>query len=321
MENSQQLNQENSPAKDQIIEARVKNYAGPEGLTTKQLEAGLWYVEHKQLLRNILNGLLILVGAVSLAYSIYGFADYLVRGLDENRLLVKKLVEAGSLGHDYVLQVGAKPLAVPPVGILKSADKKYDFYVQLRNFNPKWWAKFDYYFMADGQALPNASGFILPMEAKYLMALARDFTVEPAAASLVIENIQWQRIDRHKFPDWNAYYRSHLDIESAEINFTPPNASQLSEKLNLNRLDFKVINHTAFNYWEAGFSILLYNGDNLANINYYTLNDFMSGEERPISLSWPGNIGRVDKFEIIPEIDIMRDDIYIKYEGGIGQEK
>ena len=59
------------------LEAATRNYTGPEGITTKQLEAGLWYVEHKQLLRRILYGFLILTAAVSWTYTIYGFAYYL----------------------------------------------------------------------------------------------------------------------------------------------------------------------------------------------------------------------------------------------------
>lgn len=321
MANGQPINQGKSPAKEKDIEAKVKHYTGPEGITTKQLEVGLWYVEHKRLLKKIISGFLIVVGAVSWPYSIYSFADYLIRGMEEDRLLVRQLVNTASLGHDYVLKISARQLAVAPVGILKSSDKKYDFYVQLRNNNQKWWARFVYYFVADGRALPKANGFILPAETKYLMALAKDFSAKPTDARLVLENIQWQRIDQHQFPDWQAYFRSHLDIESTEIDFIPSNASQLSEKLNLNQLSFNVINRTAFNYWDVGFAILLYNGDSIVNINYYTLNDFMSEQKRLISLSWPGNLGRIDKIEIIPEIDIMKDDIYIKYEGGVGQEK
>jgi hypothetical protein len=47
----------------------------------------------------------------------------------------------------------------------------------------------------------------------------------------------------------------------------------------------------------------------------------MSGQERQIAISWPGNVSRVSRTEIIPEINIMKDDIYIKYEGGVGEEK
>lgn len=320
-------NQQNYPPaggeknRDKKFEAAVKNYTGPEGITTKQLEAGLWYVEHKQLLRRILYGFLILVSAVSWTYTIYGFAYYIARGMTEDQILAQQLVKTSSIGHDYVLQVSAKELAVSPVGILRSTDKKYDFYAQIRNDNQAWWAEFDYYFMTEGRPTAKTHSYILPLEPKYLFALAQDFDSPPAAAALIMENIKWQRISSHKIPDWHDYYEKRLAIKSADVKFTPASASPLSEKLNLNQLSFNAINQTAFNYWETGFTILLFRGGELANINHYILNDFMSGQKRFVELSWPGEIGWVDKVEIISEINIMKDDIYIKYEGGIGQEK
>lgn len=319
MDNNQNSNQEKNQTKK--AEARLKNYVGPEGITTKQLEAGLWYVEHKQLLRKILCGFLILVAAISWTYTIYGFAYYLVRGLNEDERLIKQLVEVNNIGHDYVSLVGAKSLAVAPVGILKSTDKKYDLYVQIENDNQKWWAEFDYYFLAAGSQTEKTAGFILPLETKYLLALAQDFINPPAGAVLIMENLRWRRINQHQIPDWPDYYEKHLAIESADIKFTPAGSSPLSEKLNLNQLSFNAINQTAFNFWEAGFTILLYQGGGLANINHYILNDFMSGEKRFIEISWPGDLGRAERVEIVPEINIMRDDIYIPYEGGVGQEK
>lgn len=319
MDNNPNFNQKKNKAKE--IEAKMKNYVGPEGITTKQLEIGLWYVEHKRQLSLVLIGFLILVSAISWVYTIYGFAYYIARGMSEDEILAKQLVQTSSAGHDYVLQVSAKELAIGPVEVLRSADKKYDLYVQLKNDNQKWWAEFDYYFVAAGRQTQKTSGYILPLEAKYLLALAQDFANLPSPTQLIIENIRWRRIDQHQIPDWNSYYKSHLDIESADIKFTPASVSLLSEKLNLNQLSFNVINHTAYNYWEVGFTILFYGGGGLINLDHYSLDDFMSGQKRFVEISWSGNVGRVDKVEIIPEINIMKDNIYIKYEGGVGQEK
>lgn len=320
-------NQQNNPpldgekTNDKKFEAAVKNYTGPEGITTKQLEVGLWYVEHKRLLRNILYGFLIVVGAVSWIYTIYGFAYYIARGMTEDQILAEQLVATNNIGHEYILQIGAKELVVSSVGVLRSTDKKYDLYSQARNDNQAWWIEFDYYFITEGRQTEPKHNYIFPLESKYLFALAQDFDSPPAAATLVMGNVKWRRISPHEIPDWDDYYKKRLDITSADIKFTPAGSSQLSEKLNLNQLSFSVANNTAFNYWETGFTIFLYQNGGLVNINHYLINDFMSGQTRFVELSWPGDIGQVDKVEIIPEINIMKDDIYIKYEGGVGQEK
>ena len=240
------------------IEAKVENYTSPEGITTKQLEIGLWYVEHKRQLKMVLIVFLILIGAVSWSYSIYNFAYYIFRGMNEDKILADQLVQTSAIGHDYILQVSAKPLAANPVEIINSADQKYDLFTQIKNDNQKWWAEFDYYFVASGVETKKANGYILPGEAKYLMALAQNFAGLPTDAQLTIENLSWHRINQHQIPDWNAYYNSHLDIQTADINYTPAGDSLLSEKINLNQLSFNAINNTAYNYWEVGFTILLY---------------------------------------------------------------
>lgn len=306
--------------KEKELEKKVKNYVSAEGVSTRQLEIGLWYVEHKKQLKTVLIGFLILISAVSWSYTIYGFAYYLARGMSEDEILTRQLIEANGASHEYISQISARNLIISPVEIIKS-EKKYDLYVKLENDNLKWWAEFAYYFTAAGRPTEKIQGYILPNESRYLFALAQDFPYQPEDSRLIIENISWHRINQHKIVDWPAYRDSHLNIASADVKFIPANASPLSEKLALNQLSFKVSNRTAYNYWSVGFTILLYAGDRLIGINHYVLNDFMSGEERKVEISWPGNFGRPERVEITPEINIMKDDIYIKYEGGVGEEK
>ncbi|MFH1583416.1 MAG: hypothetical protein ABIB72_03850 [Candidatus Falkowbacteria bacterium] len=319
MDNNQNFNEDKTENKE--IEKKVENYVSTEGITTKQLEIGLWYVEHKKQLKMVLIGFLILISAISWVYTIYGFAYYIARGMSEDEILIKQMIQINGADHDYVMQIAAKDLALGSVEIIRSSDKKYDLYTKLKNDNPKWWAEFEYYFTAAGKQTKKVRDYILPEEIKYLAALAEDFSYYPEDGRLVIENINWHRINQHQIADWDAYRASHLNIETADIKFIPANASSLSEKLGLNQLSFNAINHTAYNYWSVGFAILLYSSDQITAINYYILNDFMSEQKRLVEISWPGDLGRADRIEIIPEINIMKDDIYIKYDGGIGQEK
>ncbi|MFA5360072.1 MAG: hypothetical protein WC349_03915 [Patescibacteria group bacterium] len=315
MDNNKKFDQERETEKN------LKNYVSTEGITTKQLEIGLWYVEHKKHFRMILIGFLIFVGAVSWAYTIYGFAYYIARGMNEDEILTKQLVQINSVGHDYVKQISAKDLVIGSIGIIRSSDKKYDLYIKLQNDNQKWWAEFDYYFTAAGRQTEKTKGYILPNEIKHLTALAQDFSYSPDDARLVMENISWRRVNQHEIADFETYRAGHLNIEIADIKFTSASASPLSEKLGLNQLSFNAINNTAYSYWNVGFVILLYSRDQIIAINHYVLTDFMSEQKRLVEISWPGDFGRADRAEIIPEINIMKDDIYIKYDGGIGQEK
>lgn len=303
------------------IEKKVKSYVSTEGIATKQLEVGLWYIEHKKQFKMILIGFLIIMSVIFWVYGIYGLAYYIARGMNEDEILIKELVQVNGISHNYVKQISAKDLVMGPVEIIRLSDKKYDLYNKLKNDNLKWWAEFDYYFIAAGRQTQKTRGYILPKETRHLTALAQDLPYQPEDSRLIIENISWRRINQHQIADWQTYKNSRLNITGADIKFIPANANPLSEKLSLNQLSFTAVNQTAYNYWEAGFVILLYAGDRLIGINHYILNDFMSEQKRLVEISWPGNLSRADRIEIIPEINIMKDDIYIKYDGGIGQEK
>ncbi|MEA3463701.1 MAG: hypothetical protein U9R14_01315, partial [Patescibacteria group bacterium] len=299
----------------------IKKYKDVEGLSTKKLNFGLWYVKHRRQLCLLLIVFLIIIASVSWAYTIYGFAYYIVRGMNEDERLIREMAQTNIIGHNYIKQIAAKDLKYYPIKILNSTKGKYDFIVKIQNPNQKWRAEFDYYFLASGKNINRARGFIFCGETKYIIALAQEFSSKPTAAKLVIENISWSRINQHKVADWREFADNHLDIIIRDVEFKPGKQSGLSEKISLNQLNFTAVNKTVYNYWDVSFIILLYQGQNIININKYSANDFMSGQERQIQAVWPGEIVRVGGIEIIPEINIMDEDNYIRYEGGVGEEK
>ncbi|MEK7203359.1 MAG: hypothetical protein AAB653_03520 [Patescibacteria group bacterium] len=315
MKNGFPINKEKA-AKDNI-DQQIKKFQDLEGLSVNKLNFGLWYVEHIKKLRLIMIIFLIVISITSWAFTIYGFAYYIARGMNEDEIMVRQLVEINTIGHDYLARLFVNNLIMYPAQILPSTNKKYDLLAQIKNNNPKSWGKFNYYFLVNNQKTKQQSDFILPGESKYLFALAQDFSYQPAGVQLVIENLNWQKINQHQIADWQDYYNSHYNIINTDIKFIPASRSELSQKLGLNQLSYNSYNKTPYNYWQVDYSILLFSNNTIINVNRYTLMYFMSGQTRLIQLSWPGNIGRVDEVKIIPDINIMDKNIYIKYEGKV----
>jgi len=303
------------------LEKRVEQYTDVEGLSTKKLTLGLWFVEHRQHLRWVLIGFLIIIATISWVYTIGGFTYYLARGMTEDEVLVRQLVQQGNIEHSYLARIAAQDLSYSPVQVFGANNNRYDFLVKVRNVNQKWWAEFNYYFLIGEKQTEKFQGFIFPQENKYFIALNQSLLTAPTYVEFITKDFEWHRIDQHRISNWQDFYTSHLNIENKEIKYIPASASELSEKIGLNQLSFTTINKTAYNYWEVNYIILIYSGGGITGINRYIINDFMSGQNRQVELSWPGNLGRVDKVELIPEINIMDNDVYIKYEGGIGEEK
>ena len=306
--------------KEKIIDLD-KEFRDTEGITEKKLNAGLWYVEHRRKLRVFFISFLILLAVTSWAYTIYGYAYYLTRGMDEDEALARQIVQSDVANHDYMVSIAPREFKYQPVGVLKSDGKQYDLFTKIDNSNDKYWAEFDYYFLAGGREVGRAHAFILPAESKYLMALAEEFAAKPTNAQLKIENISWRRLNAHIIPDWADFKRKRLDIAVGDVQFIPGRSSGLSEKLNFNDLKFSVVNNSAYNFWEVDFSILLYSGANVVSANSYSLTELMSGEKREVALAWPASLPQVSKVAVVPEINIMDESAYIKYEGGTGREK
>lgn len=295
------------------IETKLENYVSPEGISTKQLEKGLWFYEHQQQFKLAGIIILILISAATWSYTIYGLAYYLAKGMSEDDILTKQMLQVSSVGHDYIMQKSAKQLSLGPVQYLPS-DGKYDLFTRINNDNPQWWVEFDYYFSGAGKNTDKTHGYILPQNNKYFMALAQEFSAAPIGAVFNIENISWHRINVHQIPDWNNFYQSRLNIATTDVKFTAANGSQA-----LNRLSFNAINNTAFNYWETGFTIVISGYNGVAYINHSTINSFLSGQIKPIEINWAGAIGSAQQVEIFTEINIMDSNAYMPYQGGIGQ--
>jgi len=80
-------------------------------------------------------------------------------------------------------------------------------------------------------------------------------------------------------------------------------------------LEFKITNQTAYAYYEAPLQILLYSGSELVGVQTYSVNNFLAGEKRNVNLSWPGGLQTVSRTEVKPNINILDDDVYLKYQG------
>ena len=303
------------------LEKKVEDYSDIEGLSTKKLNFGLWIIEHKALFKKLLFILLIAISAITWAYTIYGFAYYLAKGMEADQVLVQELISNKNISHDYLVNKSARNFSYSEVIVLKTETDKYDLVVKITNPNLNHWGNFEYCFYNLDQVVDCATSFIMPGEEKYILALAKELFDKSADISFLVNDLKWSRINLHNFPDWNKFSNEHLDINFSDINFNPASSSGLSEKLNLSSLEFKAKNNSPYNYWECIFNIIFYRGSTIVGINKYNLNEFMSGEEKLIEMSWPSHISSISDVKILPEINILADNIYIKYDGGVGEIK
>lgn len=287
----------------------LSEYKSDIGLTEKRLDFGLWFVKNRNRLFMGLIVALSLIGLITWFNTIYSFGDYYFRGAEADDAIVKEAVETRVKKSDRVDPTEVK---VGAVKAIKSGDK-VDFAVKIDNVNSEHWSHFSYVFVAGGFESELQEGFILPGESKYLILLSQK-TNSTRSAGVRFSDVSWTRVSKHEYPDWQQFVDDRMKINVIDSEFLPAKSSGLSEKINLALLSFEVSNDSPFNYWGVNLNMLLYSRGQLVAVDKYALNEFRSGDIRDIKISMPGSIASVSRIEIIPEINLTKDDIYMKFE-------
>jgi len=279
-------------------------------LSEKQLKLATWYVGHKVLLKRILIGFLIVFSVVFLGYGLYGIINYY---FIEGPKFIETTKELSSPIDYSAARARLQPqgLGAGAVSVLSSGKEKYDLVIKISNPNSNWLVNFDYNFVIDGQPLPAQKGFILPGEEKFLLALSVESKVKPRQASLEISSFNWQRVDAREISDYVAWRDERLNFAMEEVKFLP---AVIRDKIAVSRVSFKAKNLTVYSFWNVGFYIFLYRGSSLAGVNYVTLGEFVSGQTRPVEVSWFEPLPSVTQVKVIPEVNIFDKNVYMPVE-------
>lgn len=276
-------------------------------LTEKQLKFATWYVEHKMLLKKILIGFLIALSVVFWGYGLYGLINYYFIEAPRFSRTLREL----SRSVDYSViraRLEPKSLELGTVSIISAGKDEYDLVVKIFNSNPVWRVEFSYNFIVDGKDLPSKKGFVLPGEEKFLLDLGVESKIKPRQANLEISDLAWRRIDAHEIQNYASFRDERLNFVFEEVKFLP---AVIRDKIATSRVSFNVRNATAYSYWDVGFYIFLYRGTSLAGVNYITLEEFVSGQTRPVEVSWFEPLASVTQVKIIPEVNIFDPRVYM----------
>lgn len=279
-----------------------------KGLTERQLKLAYWYVSHKLLLKRILIVFLFLLCITFWGYGIYGLVNYFFIEGPEFTKMQKEFVRPQIAFEVFRVKNQPQNFAILGSYVFPSGKDKYVFAAKILNPNPNWWAEFKYKFTFDGEETSPKGGFILPGEEKFLSELAVESKKKPREPRLEIFQIKWQRLDRHKIPDYASWSTGRLNFEFTEVKFLP---AVIRDRVPISKVTFSVANKTAYSFWDVGFYILLYRGTSLAGINYITLEQFLSGEKREVEVSWFEVMPTITRVQVLPEVNIFDPAVYM----------
>ncbi|MDD3285505.1 MAG: hypothetical protein PHG95_02630 [Patescibacteria group bacterium] len=293
-------------------ETDLKNYEDLEGLTLQKMNIGLWLSLHRRKITRIVIIILIIIAAISFAYSAYSYIYYFLYGRQADTELLQNLTDNQIDSQAYRDLNAPKNLIIGDVSVF-SVQGKYDFLIPLENPNARHYSNFRY-------CLENSAGvqvlcgdsFILPGAKKYLLLLGQELEENPGTLRLVAINMAWQRLNAHDIPDWNNYLANRADVQVLDNKYS---VLESGGKNPFHSLQFTVKNNTPYHFAALPVDIILWNGTRIVGANAYNLANLLSAETRSVNLSWPSGGERVNKVEIIPDVNILNQDVYLPYRG------
>lgn len=291
--------------------APISNFRDESGVSTRGLEFGLWYIRHR---KHFVIGVIIFLALVSLAtlsYSIYNFSYYLIVGRGQDKQLYKDI--SSSANQLVRREPAGSFVSTSDVTLLLNQSNQADLVGKVTNANPRSVLYFSYYFNVSGEQIGQDRSFVLPGDTKYVMALNQKLSSIQSGAELIITDIRYSPMPREIFPQWQEFKEDRLRLLVEDAAFIPGQDSGLSEKISLGELHFTITNQGGYSYKQLPLVIVLRLGDRIVSASRYYVENFRSGEKKSVRISWPGSWSGISQIEIIPDINILDENVYLQY--------
>jgi hypothetical protein len=192
-----------------------------------------------------------------------------------------------------------------------------DFYSELRNPNEEWTASFDYHFSGVFGESATQRGFIMPLETKSLISLHQAVTGRATTAQIVIEDVEWLRVDAHAISDVSAWLTAHNDFSVTDAVY---DTNLMVDDQKVGRSSFTITNDSPYGYHQAMFTVILERGGTPAGIHQVTLNSFDTGDVRQVDLNWFGTFPGAADVVVVPNIDYFDVDAYLPPASGAAED-
>ncbi len=289
-----------------------ENHVIGSGLTDQELKVASFWVRNHFLLRRIGYGTLAVIGAISWLYVLWGLLDaYAISYPREARIPIRIL--QNQLAVDGLIASAPKPITPSQTSVFQATEKRLDFLVEIMNPNTTWWAEFDYQFDNAGERTPLHRGYILPSSKRYLTELGYESKSQSRTGTLVVENIQWHRLDP------NAVQRDYAAFAASRLQFSIDKPTYTRDLTigtqTVGQSQFTVVNESAYGYWNPSITVVLFRGTTPVAATTIQRSDIKGGESVPMTVNWFENIAGVSKSDIRVDVNILDPKVFLPTSG------
>ena len=200
-------------------EINLRNDKNKKDRSFDRFSFSLWFLKNRRKFFIGTVSFLFFLSVVLYLFSFYNIYDYIAGIKKENKTLEELT------NPSVVSTPNRNALALEPGNAQYfSHGTKYDFVIKVKNPNSNFFSNVGYCFYDGEIELACGYSLIYPNEDKYLIILSVDLKNRPNNLSFSIKNVNWERVDVKKYPDWSTYY-------STRNNFTITDAIFSADKI------------------------------------------------------------------------------------------
>lgn len=272
------------------------------GMTEQELQLAGWWVRNHERISSITRWTLIILNIVFWSFVIWTLLDAFVISYPREAR-IPRLIAENQLAVSGLIATAPQPLLPSDVNVFDISGDRKDFLVQLSNSNETWWAEFDYRFRIGDLMTESRKGFILPKSQRYLTQLGSDIATTSKNATLVIENIQWHRVDPWAVErDYPAFAANHLQFRFE--NTTYRRDLQIGAQT-VGQTSTTFINDSPYGYWNADLTVILYRGTSPAGVTTIGKEQVRPGSSEALVINWFDNLSGITNTEITADVNIL----------------
>jgi len=283
----------------------ITRYKDRDGISIKKLEQSLWLAHNKKYFVKGFYTVLFIISILTWSFFVVIFGSYLGEGMQEDVRLTDSIVTNKALVDDYKSRTMPEDIKISAVETIKDAAGDFYFISRVKNINNRYWAEISYTFIQGGEEFGPIKDFILPETETVLTSLSLRKFPSSSSVKLKVNNVKWNRLDRHEVPEWSSYKKEYLSYQITNKKFTPHNLSELSENERLSKVSFTILNESPHSYLDAPLDIILFNQGKIVSYTNYSIDKYEAGGKYDIEIVLADPIIRVDNIIISPRINIF----------------
>lgn len=273
-----------------------------------RLKTGLWLVRHKILFLRACIGFLCALIALLYGFTLWKGAEIFIFEKAQKEKIAASLIENSIDFYSARAKLEPEDLQVSSLKTLGSAGERAHIIARVYNPNEKYAAKrITYQFLSGEKVLSEDVSYVWPGENKYIGAFgipAKD--IPSGDVSLAITATSWEF-----FQDFDAVLSERMNFEISQLRYEPSGGGNAFS----GAVKFTVTNDTIYNYYDPGFYIIFFNGDDVVGAYFTRLDMLRSLESRSLGVNIADSPGIFTEFSVFTELNILDESVYFTGRG------